>query len=454
MNRVPARSRRGLSCLALSFAAGCGDNFIVLMRGDAGAPGGADTRVEGVASGFGGESPDAAGGVTGTADAGETPGEAEDASTRCRVHSECLDNDSCNGIELCVDGACRPGTPLVCNDGNPCTVDACAPLTGACSFEPFADDLPCADTDLCDGEVCVAGQCTAGTPVICAVDQNPCTIDACDPATGNCVLEPVATGVQCSDGDVCNGLEVCAGGICLPGPALDCDDSNSCTLDSCDPVAGCVSTSAADGTTCLDNDLCNGTERCAAGVCQPGTASSCNDGNACTSDACNPLTGACSYRPLSNGVACPDGNVCDGQTCQNGSCTAGTPVVCAHDNDNNPCTANTCVPATGICVPGNVTDGTPCPDGDLCDGTETCWRGACSVSGAPLVCPDDGKFCTTDTCAPASGCLHLPVPDGMVCPDADLCDGTEVCASGSCVAGTPVRCVLPQACSALTGECQ
>jgi FtsP/CotA-like multicopper oxidase with cupredoxin domain len=48
---------------------------------------------------------------------------------------------------------------------------------------------------------------------------------------------------NCDDGDVCNGGETCAGGgECAAGTPLDCDDGKACTIDSCDPVAGCVHT--------------------------------------------------------------------------------------------------------------------------------------------------------------------------------------------------------------------
>ena len=49
---------------------------------------------------------------------------------------------------------------------------------------------------------------------------------------------------MCSDGNVCNGIEACnmTSGVCRPGPVLDCDDKNLCTVDSCDIVNGCIHT--------------------------------------------------------------------------------------------------------------------------------------------------------------------------------------------------------------------
>lgn len=81
---------------------------------------------------------------------------------------------------------------------------------------------------------CRAGQCN---------DGNPCTVDRCDEELGNCLFEPVASGTDCSvDGDVCNGVERCDGlGRCAAGEPVDGDDGDPCTTDSCDPLTGVVS---------------------------------------------------------------------------------------------------------------------------------------------------------------------------------------------------------------------
>ena len=46
-------------------------------------------------------------------------------------------------------------------------------------------------------------------------------------------------GTACLDADVCNGDEACQTGSCTLGPPLDCDDGDACTADSCDGVTGC-----------------------------------------------------------------------------------------------------------------------------------------------------------------------------------------------------------------------
>jgi hypothetical protein len=131
-----------------------------------------------------------------------------------------------------------PGVPPHLDDGSPCTVDACDPVTGV-SHTPVAAGTPCPNGDACDGEdVCDdAGVCLAGTPPD-VDDGNPCTIDACDPATG-VSHAPAAAGTPCADADQCDGEEACDGAsacVLVVPPAID--DGDPCTLDACDPFAG------------------------------------------------------------------------------------------------------------------------------------------------------------------------------------------------------------------------
>jgi hypothetical protein len=52
------------------------------------------------------------------------------------------------------------------------------------------------------------------------------------------------TNADCIDGNVCNGSEICQAGVCIAGTPLTCHDNDPCTLDGCDPVAGCTYTPA------------------------------------------------------------------------------------------------------------------------------------------------------------------------------------------------------------------
>lgn len=142
-------------------------------------------------------------------------------------------------------------------------------------------DLDCDDSRYCNGaERCVMGRCAAGTSP--CDDRYSCTREvSCDEATRVCTRVPDDS--MCGDGNACNGTERCdpttpgalAGTGCQPVRAddqIDCDDRNTCTIDSCDTRLGCVhSPRDLDGdgyiaTSCTSDATPRGT---------PGT--DCND---------------------------------------------------------------------------------------------------------------------------------------------------------------------------------
>ncbi|HEU4401347.1 MAG TPA: hypothetical protein VFT43_04510, partial [Candidatus Polarisedimenticolia bacterium] len=100
----------------------------------------------------------------------------------------CSDHDACNGQETCQEGACKPGSVVNCDDGNPCTDDTCDAQTGACSNVVKEHGTACDDGNACTkDDACSAnGQCV-GVEVVCN-DQNACTKDACE--NGACVFTP------------------------------------------------------------------------------------------------------------------------------------------------------------------------------------------------------------------------------------------------------------------------
>src|SRR5262245_52581106 len=160
---------------------------------------------------------------------------AAGSAQACVADTECADATVCNGIETCVAGVCQPGTAPNCNDGTPCTTDSCDPVTG-CQHAPVPNNTSCSDGNVCNGpETCQSGVCTPGIPPNC-VDANPCTADSCSTLLNHCVYTPVSNGTPCADANVCNGAETCQGGLCAPGTALDCNDGDDCTVDTCNAV--------------------------------------------------------------------------------------------------------------------------------------------------------------------------------------------------------------------------
>src|SRR5881396_259522 len=260
---------------------------------------------------------------------------------------------------ICGNGFLDPGEQ--CDDGNTLDGDCCS---STCQFEPAgapcASPTPCLTATTCDG----AGVCGGGTPTLAA----------------------------CNDGNACTTADTCAGGVCVGGPALNCNAGHVCTAAACDPATGCLNT--PNTAPCTDGNACTTADTCAGGVCVGGPAPNCNDGNVCTTDTCDPATGR---------VNTPNTLPCD---------------------DLNPCTSgDTC--AAGACVGTPNTQG--CDDGNACTTADRCAGGAC-VGGPPPDC-DDGNGCTSESCDPATGCVHTP--NSSPCDDSDDCTTADTCAGGT-----------------------
>ncbi len=115
----------------------------------------------------------------------------------------------------------------------------------------------------CAGKSCGSDGCGGSCEKKGSCDDNdPCTTDGCNINTGACTHAPT-TGA-CNDGDACTTSDACAAGTCS-GSAISCDDSEPCTVDSCDNTTGCKHTPAADGQACGSGMVCK------SAVCVSGT---------------------------------------------------------------------------------------------------------------------------------------------------------------------------------------
>ena len=188
---------------------------------------------------------------------------------------------------------CSESTPIPkcagmnCNDQIDCTTDACDEVSGEC-------------VNIADDNLCAAGE-------------------VCNAETG-CVAAPCEQDADCDDGLYCNGAETCVNGACSAG-TFPCDDGVACTTDSCDddadscgntpdnnqcnpgevcdPVAGCqAQIECTQDQDCDDGLFCNGAETCQNDVCAAGTAVSCDDSVACTTDSCDEDADACGSVPV------------------------------------------------------------------------------------------------------------------------------------------------------------
>ncbi|MSQ84353.1 MAG: hypothetical protein EXR77_15950 [Myxococcales bacterium] len=208
----------------------------------------------------------------------------------------CDDGNTCTINDLCQGGLCLGAAQNGCNDNNSCTTDNCDPLKGCVSSAvvsgPCDDGNPCTLDDGCKGSVCASG-----TSKPCK-DGNLCTLDSCDPKSGQCLFVPLADGNQCEDGNPCTTSDICGNGKCAAGPLRECGDGNPCTDDACDPTTGnCVNKILIGTYSCDDGDACSLNDKCKTGVCG-GTLKACDDSNPCTVDSCNSGTGLCFFKVL------------------------------------------------------------------------------------------------------------------------------------------------------------
>jgi cysteine-rich repeat protein len=339
----------------------------------------------------------------------------------------CDDNNSCTVGDQCTGGACAGIGSLECDDGNPCTKDICLP-GGGCKHELVSGS--CSDGNPCTvGDKCAGGSCSSGAPLKCD-DGNPCTYDSCT-AAGQCQFEP--NKAACDDDNPCTTGDHCLNAACEPAGWLDCDDANPCTTDYCNPAQGCVHT--PNNLPCSDENACTVGDACEAGGCQAGKPLACDDGNVCTTDGCQPGAG-CTHTPAA--AACDDSNPCTAlDLCSNGICLGTAMTDCG---DGNLCTDDSCDPLSG-CV--HAANANPCDDKDLCTINDTCSDKVCA-GAAPLPC-EDANSCTQDGCDPAIGCLHTPV-EGE-CNDGNACTTKDVCAAGKCQGSVPPDCSDGKACT-------
>jgi hypothetical protein len=149
-------------------------------------------------------------------------------------------------LEFSVDNAAAPDVVAEdissqcgdCDDGIPCTVDQCQPLSG-CKHIP--DHSLCDDQDVCTWDACDENEgCIYDPSKLPCDDLDPCTLnDSC--WSYECAGAPMECGPghQCEDGQC----------VCQP----DCEDTE-CGWDGCgsscgecDPGWGCVWDSCVEG---------------------------------------------------------------------------------------------------------------------------------------------------------------------------------------------------------------
>ncbi|MBN1385977.1 hypothetical protein JW968_03290, partial [Candidatus Woesearchaeota archaeon] len=292
----------------------------------------------------------------------------------------CNDGQWCTVNDYCSVGSCHSGNARNCADMVNCTVDSCNEAQDRCDHLPnndLCDDNDICTADSCDiakgclymsvpndcgsfecgdspsgcyycgdcppGEVCINGYCEEEeiecyNDADCA-DSNVCTDDACiNPGTPQSYCQYTNNNDPCNDGQWCTVNDYCSGGSCHSGPARDCFDGVSCTVDSCNEVQD-ICDHTPDNALCNDDNICTDdvchvilgcqynnnndpcsdgqwctiNDQCAGGSCQSGPARDCSDAVGCTVDTCNEIFDRCDHNP--NDALCDDQDICTVDNC-------------------------------------------------------------------------------------------------------------------------------------------
>ena len=336
-----------------------------------------------------------------------------------------------------------------------CDPDGCWGSCGECGLNEECSDGKCdcvADSLLCDGVCCLAGE-------VCAED-GCCTPDCggkdCgdDGCGGNCG--------ECADALDCT-VDGCKDDLCVFTPENACVIGGDCYAAAdkgADLCLGCVPgsstsdwTALQNGTTCGDNAECQAgvcgciAEECSDGCCGVGAVChndlcctpDCN-GKVCGDDGCGGSCGGCN----GCGEECVDGACeftnCDGKSCgpngcggSCGSCTGpqdeclGGACVCQSDCDGRDCGDDGCGGSCGACPGGESCQAGQC---EMVCGDGQCAAGEEDQCNCPGDCTGGCAGCCSGTECKTGDTLSYCGSVGEVC---DECSGGEVCQGAHCV---------------------
>ncbi|MFH2008688.1 MAG: hypothetical protein ABI333_19025 [bacterium] len=365
-----------------------------------------------------------------------------------------------NGVVEAGETCDPPGScPTTCNDGNSCTTDTMTGNASTCN-------VACTNTTIttcAGGDSCCPAACDNTTDSDCSASCGNSVVEAgetCDP--------PSSCPTTCNDSNVCT-TDTMTGSSANCNVACSNTAITQCTGgDGCCP-SGCNSVNDSDCSPACGNSVVEAGETCDPPSSCPTT---CNDGNACTTDAMTGSAAACNVQCTNTPVtACAGGDSCcpsgcdatndtdcspicgnsvvePGETCDPpGSC----PVTC---NDNDTCTTDTmtgssatcnvacsyapivnCANNDGCCAAGcNATNDNDCSancGNSVVEAGETCDP----PSSCPTSC-SDGNVCTTDVLSgSAANCNALCTYTAIT-----SCTGGDGCCPGGCNANNDNDC--------------
>jgi hypothetical protein len=129
------------------------------------------------------------------------------------------------------DHDCRPDE--IDPDNEVASADEVAAMTAACTGKGVCADKP--DVVVA---TCVEGLVKCDYSSVPGWEGEEATCDGRDNDCDGDTDEGAAA--VCDDGDVCTTGDSCVSGACAGSGTLDCDDQRDCSVDTCDPLTGCL----------------------------------------------------------------------------------------------------------------------------------------------------------------------------------------------------------------------
>jgi hypothetical protein len=256
-----------------------------------------------------------------------------------------------NDNNVCTQDNCVTGVtvhpPTNTSDNNPCTTDGCVSTTGIFHTPVTNAGSGASDNNLCTNDNCLSGQ-TVHPPIAGIDDNDPCTLDACNPQTASITHGPGGIGPQpATPGQVTspsginsgNNLKFCSPGtyqVCVPtitnassyywwidhtaNPSLSF--SNVSVVTTYTSTTNCITIYVPVGYNSNQELEIKGVNICGHAGHQNEVdikIQSPDDNNPCTTDACNTSNGAAIHTPVANGSpGASDHNPCTNDVCQSG----------------------------------------------------------------------------------------------------------------------------------------
>lgn len=382
----------------------------------------------------------------------------------CDSNEECDDGNPCSN-DACIGNTCKYGPVYgdCCDESVPSPSQLCEGDTVCSASDTLAAgictscnvDADCVEGNLCTIEECIDNQCVASQIDNCCLaeadcnDGSNCTVDSCDLATNQCGYDNSANpeccvqDADCDDENVCS-INVCIGNTCRVGPnsAIEkcCNDDD----DDCESDEICLDNQCIECDVDF-NPLCEDGNPCTTGACDFASklctyegvegccleSKDCNDGNKCTVTSCNVAANTCNEAIVVPGccnsdVDCDNNIECDLDVCLGSTCRHGPdptkPNCCGVDislgflkcDDGNDCTLS-------VCVDDGSGDDPFAGDGiGICTHVDQEDVACCAVSED---CEDDGDASTLDVCIKGI-CTNVPIPN--YCSGGTDLDGDDL----------------------------